>query len=128
MLTRVRSVGIYVADQQRALEFFTEVLGCELVVDEAMGPDPESPRWIEVRVPGDDTLLVLFTPDGQQDRVGTFSNVLFHCDDMQATYEELSARGVTFTTKPELAPWGRWWAAFQDPDGNTYGLGLASEN
>jgi lactoylglutathione lyase len=125
MLTNVRSVGIYVSDQQRALDFFTEILGCELVSDQPMGADA---RWIEVRIPGDDTLLVLFAPDGQRDRVGTFSNVLFHCDDMQATYDELSSNGVVFTTKPELAPWGRWWAAFQDPDGNTYGLGLVSEN
>ena len=128
MLTRVRSVGIYVSDQQRALEFFTEVLGCELVVDEPMGSEPGSPHWIEVKIPGNDTLLVLFTPDGQTERIGTFSNVLFHCDDMQATYEELTAKGVTFTTKPELAPWGRGWAAFQDPDGTTYGHGLESEN
>ena len=124
MLTNVRSVGIYVSDQQRALDFFTEILGCELVIDQPMSQDA---RWIEVRIPGDDTLLVLFTPEGQQDRIGTFSNVLFHCDDMQATYEDLSARGVVFTTTPEVAPWGRWWAAFEDPDGNTYGLGLASE-
>ena len=68
MLTRVRSVGIYVSDQQRALEFFTEVLGCELVVDEPMGSEPGSPRWIEVKIPGNDTLLVLFTPDGQNER------------------------------------------------------------
>ena len=128
MITKVRSVGIYVSDQQRALEFYSEKLGCEVVMNQPMGPDPDSPRWIEVRFPGDRTKLILYTPEGQEDRIGTFANVLFHCDDIQRTYEELSARGVEFTTAPELAPWGKWWAAFKDADGNEFGLGLESED
>jgi catechol 2,3-dioxygenase-like lactoylglutathione lyase family enzyme len=127
MLTQVRSVGIYVSDQQRAVDFFTEKLGCELVVDAPMGEGPEAARWIEVKLPRDETKLILFTPEGQEDRVGTFSNVIFHCDDIQKTHEELSARGVEFPTPPERAPWGQWWAVFADPDGNKYGLGLESE-
>jgi uncharacterized glyoxalase superfamily protein PhnB len=127
VLTRVRSVGIYVADQQRALQFYTGVLGCELVTDRPMGPEPGAPRWIEVRLPHDDTLLILFSPPGQQDRVGAFSNVIFLCHDMQRTYEELTAKGVVFTAKPERQPWGKWWAQFQDSEGNVHGLGLASE-
>lgn len=127
MLTQVRSVGIYVSDQQRALDFFTEVLGCQVVADTPMGEGPNALRWIEVKVPNDDVKLILFTPEGQEDRVGTFSNVIFHCDDMQKTYEELSSKGVDFPTPPERAPWGQWWAVFADSDGNKYGLGLESE-
>ncbi len=122
MLIGVRSVGIYVTDQRRALDFFRDALGCEVIADQAMGPDEEGPRWVEVRVPGDDTILILFTPEGQEDRIGTFSNVMFHCDDMQATYEELTLRGVEFPDPPTMAPWGKWWATMADPDGNTYGL------
>ena len=70
----------------------------------------------------------LFTPQGQEDRVGTFTNVIFHCDDLHDTYEELSAKGVQFPTPPEQAPWGKWWAVFADPDGNQFGIGLASED
>ena len=127
MLTKVRSVGIYVSDQQRALDFYTDMLGCELVVDVPMGDGPEAPRWIEVKLPRDDTKLILFTPEGQEDRVGSFSNVIFHCDDIETTYDELAAKGVEFSTKPEKASWGQWWAVFEDPDGNKYGLGLESE-
>jgi catechol 2,3-dioxygenase-like lactoylglutathione lyase family enzyme len=127
MLTKVRSVGIYVSDQQRALDFFTEALGCVVLADLPLGEGPEAPRWIEVGIPGDPTRLILFTPEGQEDRIGSFSNVIFQCDDIERTYEELSARGVEFTTKPELASWGRWWAVFADPDGNQYGLGVESE-
>ncbi len=122
MLRGVRSVGIYVSDQRRALQFFSDALGCTVVADEPMGDDENGPRWAEVCIPGDSVRLVLFTPHGQEDRVGSFSNVMFECDDMQATYEELTLRGVHFTEPPTRAPWGRWWATFVDPDGNTYGL------
>ena len=63
---------------------------------------------------------------GDQDRIGTFSNVLFECDDIQATHKELAGRGVEFAEEPSKQLWG-WWAVFKDPDGNTYGLGQRGE-
>ena len=122
MLTAVRSVGIYVGDQDRAKEFFTKTLGFELVQDTPMGDGPEAARWIEVAPPDRNVILVLFTPQVDQGRVGTFSNVLFECDDIQATHRQLAGRGVEFTEEPSRQFWG-WWAVFKDPDGNSYGLG-----
>jgi predicted enzyme related to lactoylglutathione lyase len=119
---RVYSVGIFCADQDRAKRFWTETMGFELLGDDPMGPEG-GPRWIEVKPPGQDVRLILFTPEGQEHMIGQFSNVLFEVDDIQATYEELTGRGVEFPTPPEKAPWGRWWAQFKDPDGNSYGLG-----
>jgi predicted enzyme related to lactoylglutathione lyase len=118
----VYSAGIFCRDQAAAKRFWTETMGFEVVRDDPMGPEG-GPRWIEVKPPAQDVRLVLFTPEGQEDRIGTFSNVLFETDDIQALYDDLSAKGVQFTTEPEKAPWGRWWAQFVDPDGNTYGLG-----
>jgi catechol 2,3-dioxygenase-like lactoylglutathione lyase family enzyme len=126
MLSAVRSVGIYVDDQDRARRFFTEALGFELLQDTPMGEGPSAARWIEVAPPDRNVTLVLYTPDGQRDRIGTFSNVLFDCDDMEATHKELTARGVEFTEEPSRQFWG-WWAIFKDPDGNTYGLGQRGE-
>ena len=122
MISSVRSVGIYVGDQDRARAFFTDQLGFALIQDTPMGGEPGSPRWIEVAPPDRQVILVLFTPDEQRDRVGTFSNVIFTCEDIQRTYEELLARGVRFVETPRQEFWG-WWANFSDPDGNTYGLG-----
>ena len=122
MLTAVRSVGIYVGDQDRAKEFFTGTLGFELVQDTPMGEGPGAARWIEVAPPDGNVILVLFTPEGDEDRVGTFSNVLFECDDIQATHKQLAAHGVEFAEEPSRQFWG-WWAVFKDPDGNSYGLG-----
>jgi lactoylglutathione lyase len=126
MISGVRSVGIYAGDQDRAKEFWTDKLGFELLQDMPMGEEQGADRWIEVAPPDKKVTLVLYTPPDQRDRIGTFSNALFTCDDIQKIHEELTARGVTFTEAPTKQFWG-WWAVFQDPDGNTYGLGQAGE-
>lgn len=120
--TTVYSVGIHCRDQDRAKRFWTEAMGFEVVRDDPMGPEG-GPRWIEVKPPAQDVRLVLYTPEGSEHLIGQFSNVLFETDDIHAAHEELTAKGVVFTTPPEKAPWGRWWAQFQDPDGNSYGFG-----
>jgi predicted enzyme related to lactoylglutathione lyase len=126
-IARVRSAQIYCADQDRAKTFWTETLGCELVQDMPMGPEPGGKRWIEVRPAGDDTILVLYTPDGQEGRIGTFSSLIFHCADIVATHAALSAKGVVFSAVPKQESWGSWWAQFKDPDGNEFGLSQSGE-
>ena len=87
-----------------------------------MGEDEGTRRWIEVAPPDHNVVLVLYTPVGSEGVVGTFSNVIFDCDDVPGTYEELRAKGVEFVDTPREESLG-WWASFKDPDGNTYGLG-----
>jgi lactoylglutathione lyase len=82
--------------------------------------EPEA-RWIEVAPTGAETRLVLFTPPGMEDRIGTFANVGFECDDIHATYEELRSCGVAFSEEPNERPWGMW-AEFKDVGGNGFGL------
>src|SRR6202161_4009643 len=62
MTTRVRSVSIPVADQDRALAFYTEVLGCELRLDIEVWPGA---RLVEVVPPGSSVGLVLLPPDSE---------------------------------------------------------------
>jgi lactoylglutathione lyase len=64
---------------------------------------------------------VLYTPPGLEDRIGTFAGVVFECDDIRATHEELRARGVEFSEEPSEQPWGMW-AQFKDVDDNEFGL------
>lgn len=114
----VKFASIPVRDQDRALEFYTAKLGFELATDQ---PFTEEQRWIELRIPGAETRIVLFTPDAHKDRVGTFSHVTFYADNVERTYQELSARGVEFTGPPKAADWGSS-AIFKDPDGNIFVL------
>ena len=92
-------------------------LGFRVVTDQPLGEQ----RWIELRIPGADTRVVLYTPPGQEDRVGTPSNVVFASDDVRATFRELAERGVRFVAEPEEQPWGTF-ATFSDPDGNQFVL------
>ncbi len=81
----------------------------------------DSLRWIEVSPPGAETHLALFTPQGMEDRIGSFANIVFTCEDVQATFEALRERGVIFKQDPKVESWGTS-AMFIDQDGNEFAL------
>lgn len=121
MITQVKFVSIPTRDQNRALKFYTEQLGFEVSTDQ---PFNDQQRWIELRIGHSGTRVVLFTPPGHEERIGTFFNGSFACDDVEATYRQLRARGVEFTAEPTRQPWGTY-ATFKDPDGNQFVLSSA---
>lgn len=116
MLRAIKFVSVPVADQDRSLAFFTEKLGFRIVTDQ---PFDDRQRWIELALPGQQTGLVLFTMEGDEDRIGAMSNIVFLSDDVSATYAELSERGVEFEAEPVAADWGTS-AILRDPDGNRF--------
>jgi predicted enzyme related to lactoylglutathione lyase len=118
VITHIKFVGIPTADQQRSLKFYTEKMGFEVSTDQ---PFDDKQRWIELRIANSPTRFVLFTPEGHENRIGTFFNGSLACDDVTATYRQLSARGVEFVKPPEKQPWGEF-AIFKDPDGNQFVL------
>lgn len=118
MIKRVKFVSIPTADQDRALAFWTAKLGFRVKTDQPMGPDK---RWIELAIPGADTGVVLFTPDGQEDRIGSLFNGSFACDEVDHTFRQLTSRGVDFEDRPQRQQWGTF-AIFKDPDGNRFVL------
>lgn len=116
MITHLKFVSVPVTDQDRALRFYTEKLGFKVHTDQ---PFDEKQRWIELRIGQSPTGFVLFTPEGQEDRIGSFFNGSLACDDVEATYSQLKARGVKFVQPPQKQPWGEF-AIFKDPDGNQF--------
>jgi predicted enzyme related to lactoylglutathione lyase len=114
MIRKVKFISIPVRDQDRALEFYVSTLGFTLLTDQPMGPGQ---RWIEVRPPKGDSGVALFTPPGQEDRIGTFTGISLECDDVQKTYDELTAKGVEFAKLPKTEPWGVM-AILKDSEGN----------
>ena len=116
MIKGIKFTSIPVRDQDAALAFFTKKLGFTVATDQ---PFNDKQRWIELKIPGAETRLVLFTPDGQEDRVGTFQPIAFYSNDVKKTYDELTSRGVDFLGPPETADWGSS-AIFKDPDGNQF--------
>jgi predicted enzyme related to lactoylglutathione lyase len=118
MIKQIKFVSIPVADQNRALDFYTEKLGFTIITDQ---PFDEKQRWIELRVPKAETRVVLFTSEGDEKRIGTFMNVSYACNDIDKTYDELKTRGVEFTSRPKKEPWGSY-ATFKDSEGNSFVL------
>jgi predicted enzyme related to lactoylglutathione lyase len=118
MITHVKFVSVPSRDQERALRFWTEQVGFTLLTDQPFG---DSQRWIELAVHDSDTRLVLFTPEGHEERIGGFFNGAFACDNVEATWRQLSDRGVAFSGPPQSQPWGTF-AMFKDPDGNQFVL------
>lgn len=111
MTTRVLSVSIPVADQDQALTFYTEVLGCEVRLDAEIWPGA---RLIEVVPPGSEVGLMLLPPDGDIPvavRLGT--------SDADAAHARLSGSGATLHNEEVLRLEGMPpMFSFADPDGN----------
>ena len=122
MIKAVEKVVLPVDDQERAVDFWTKRIGFELKRDASFGDE----RWIEVSPEGG-PLLALTPREAGNPRPEVreelpHSPVFFECEDIEATYEELSRRGVEFPVPPERQHFG-WWALFKDPDGTRYALG-----
>jgi predicted enzyme related to lactoylglutathione lyase len=117
MLEKVFYTSVLVSDQDKALDFYTNVLGLEL---KAENPTPDGPRFLTVGVKGQDFMLVLWpgTPGQAQTVQGRPpASVTLEVDDIRTEFEELKSRGVEFDSDVLEFPWG-YVAQFQDPDGN----------
>jgi len=113
MINGVKFVSIPVEDQDRALAFYTEVLGFRLLTDQ---PFNEKQRWLELGIPGADARIVLFQ-FGDTLKPGGYLNLSFWTDDVESTAQELKAKGVQFEMEPKRMHYGTI-SIFKDLDGN----------
>ena len=121
-------VAIVVSEYDPAIEFFTDVLGFELVEDSpSLTNDGRAKRWVVVRPPGAVTGLLLARADGDDQaaavgkqaagRVGFF----LHVEDFGAAYARMAAADVQFLSEPRTEPYGQV-AVFRDIAGNKWDL------
>jgi predicted enzyme related to lactoylglutathione lyase len=102
---KIKLISVYVDDQEKALRFYTEVLGFVKKADFSNGPY----RWLTVASAED--------PDGTELQLALNNNpaaktyqqalfqqsqpaAMFFTDDVQADYERMKARGAEFTAHP----------------------------
>jgi predicted enzyme related to lactoylglutathione lyase len=103
---KIKLTSVYVDDQERALRFYTDVLGFVKKADFSQGPF----RWLTVASPDD--------LDGTELQLALNNNpaatayqqamlqqgqpaAMFFTDDVQADYERIKARGANFTLPPK---------------------------
>ena len=124
----IENVALIVEDYDRAIHFFTEALGFDLVDDSPSTTNDGRPkRWVVVRPPGAQTALLLAQADGAEQsrrvgdqfagRVGWFLRV----DDFDAAEQRMRSHGVEFVSAPRDEPYGRV-AVFLDLEGNRWDL------
>jgi len=89
-ITQVGTVIVPVADQDRALEFYTGTLGFEKRMDVPMG---EAMRWIEVAPQGAITTIAI-VPPREGDPVGVETRIALNTPDIEADHADLKGRGV----------------------------------
>lgn len=131
MITKHSHTCVYVLDQDRAKDFYTEKLGFEVRDDVRMG----SFRWLTVAPktqPDACIILMAIQPGPMLDEKsvetlkalvekGALSGGVLAVDDCQRTYEELKARGVVFVREPKEMPYGME-ALFRDDSGNFFSM------
>jgi predicted enzyme related to lactoylglutathione lyase len=102
---RIKLTSVYVDDQEKALRFYTEVLGLVKKADFSNGPF----RWLTVASPeeADGTQLQLAlnnNPAAKAYQQAIFAQsqpaAMFSSDDVQADYERMKSRGAVFTMPP----------------------------
>lgn len=137
MIRKIAKMAVTVLDQERAKKFYTETLGFELRYDVTMGEGFEDGgagfRWLTVGPPDQpDVEIILADPRMGHDEEtarqlrelvakGALGTGVLTTDDCRKTYEELSARGVTFLSEPAERPYGIE-AVFRDDSGNWFSL------
>jgi catechol 2,3-dioxygenase-like lactoylglutathione lyase family enzyme len=111
-LTDISIVSVPVSDQDRALAFYVDVLGLELLDDSPMGP---TMRWVRIAPKLAQTSITLVTwfPSMVP---GSLKGLLFNTDNLEDDVDRIRAAGVEVSEVQEEA-WGRY-VTLGDPDGN----------
>jgi predicted enzyme related to lactoylglutathione lyase len=112
LITGVTAINIKVKDYKKAVAFYTNQLGLELIVN-----DTKIDRY-EVAAQGTRAPGITFNEDSKM--VGGSTGIIFSTNNIQETCQMLRKNGVR-VTEPYQAH-GEWWAGFKDLDGNSYGL------
>ena len=112
-ITGIHTVGIPVTDQDKALDFYTGILGLKIKMDVPMGPGR---RWIEVQTAGTPTSIALIKADDKAP-AGVETGVRLIATDADTAHRHLTDNAVDVDDVlrwPGVPP----MFAFRDPDGN----------
>jgi catechol 2,3-dioxygenase-like lactoylglutathione lyase family enzyme len=117
-MTQVTTLGrvlVPVADQDKAIAFYTQMLGFTLTADAPFG---NGDRWVEVTPPGGGAAIALTSPQGDY-QPGRMTGISLGSSDARADHSELAGNGVDV----DAETWGGDGTVplgffFRDQDGN----------
>jgi predicted enzyme related to lactoylglutathione lyase len=120
---KIKLTSVYVDDQEKALRFYTDVLGFTRKTDVTNGPY----RWLTVASPEEPDGTELQLAPNDNPAVRAYQQAMFqqgrpaamvHSDDVKADYERIKARGGEFTMPPTEVMRGVTIAQLNDTCGN----------
>jgi catechol 2,3-dioxygenase-like lactoylglutathione lyase family enzyme len=124
-MQKLGHLALLVRDYDEAIDFYTQSLGFQLIVDTSLG---NGKRWVLIRPPGStgtDLLLARAANPEQVSRIGNQTGgrvfLFLHTDDFWRDYREMTARGVKFCRPPSEESYGIV-AVFEDLYGNKWDL------
>jgi len=131
MIRKLSHMTVYVLDQDRAHDFYTQKLGFEVRDGVKLG----NFRWLTVGPKMQPDIRLVLMPIGMGPsadpasaeklrelvKAGAFGAGVFHTEDCRRTYDELKAKGVRFLKEPQEMPYGIE-AMLSDDSGNVFSL------
>ena len=119
---RIKVISVYVDNQEKALQFYTKVMGFTKKSDFSNGPyrwltvtTPEDPNGIELQLAPNDN------PPAKAYQQALFQQgqpaIMFFTDDIKGDYEQIKSRGAEFTMPPTQVT-GSTIAKLKDTCGN----------
>jgi lactoylglutathione lyase len=130
MIHKIEAMVLFVQDLDRCTAFYRDTFKLQY-----QGSDADSTSFLLQ----EGLYLILLSPEGAADLLGTQVNDLSMkvgprgllaagVADVDAAYEELKAKGVTFVRPPTDRRWGLRTAHFADPEGNLWEINQSIES
>ena len=123
MIKMVGTASIFVADQQRAKDFYVDKLGMELRLEAPLFPGSDL-KWIEVAPAGAETSINLYKTDANDENWGHYAGTIgkaqaitIQASELEKLAADLRGRGVNILQEPVAEPWGNWMS-IRDSEGN----------
>lgn len=117
VITGIASTSIFVKDQQESLNFWVDKIGFEVICDLQL---ESNFRWIEIAPRSSNSSINLYPKSliSKKD-LKPMPVIVFSTNDIQSAFDNLRARGVTFSRNPLKSILGIH-AMFKDVDGNEF--------
>ena len=123
MIDSIGGVVIFVSNQARAIEFYTQKLGFDI-----KGEYPyKNTKWVQVAPQNSTTTISLMEPNTDmmtneeieqaKKEIGTMTSLWFYTKNIDDTYKELQEKGVNIT-EPQKQDWGGIMSQIKDQDNN----------